>query len=95
MLLWGVDFLMEEAKKAGIDGQLIVVGASDFGRGPFYNGDGDGAGKDHWPITSLFAMGPGIAGGRSRRRHDRGSARATRACRARSRWSTAWKAPTA
>jgi uncharacterized protein (DUF1501 family) len=64
MLLFGIDFLMEEAKKAGIDGQLIVLAASDFGRGPFYNGDGDGAGKDHWPITSMFAMGPGIAGGR-------------------------------
>ena len=38
--------------------------ASDFGRGPFYNDDGEGAGKDHWPITSAFAMGPGIAGDR-------------------------------
>jgi uncharacterized protein (DUF1501 family) len=64
MLLWGIDFLMEEAKKAGIDGQLIVLAASDFGRGPFYNGTSAGAGKDHWPITSMFAMGPGIAGGR-------------------------------
>lgn len=63
-LLFGIHFLMEEAKAAGIDGQLVVVAASDFGRGPFYNDDGDGAGKDHWPITSLFAMGPGIAGGR-------------------------------
>jgi hypothetical protein len=63
-LLFGIDFLMEEAKTAGLDGQLIVLVASDFGRGPFYNDDNDGAGKDHWPITSMFAMGPGIAGNR-------------------------------
>ncbi len=64
ILLWGIDFLMQEAAKAGIDQNLIVVVTSDFGRGPFYNDDGGGAGKDHWPITSLLAMGPGIAGNR-------------------------------
>lgn len=63
-LLWGIDFLMEQARAAGIDGQLVVVACSDFGRGPFYNGTGTGSGKDHWPITSAFALGAGIAGGR-------------------------------
>jgi uncharacterized protein (DUF1501 family) len=47
-----------------LGGNVVVVAASDFGRGPFYNGDGDGAGKDHWPVTSMFAMGPGIPGNR-------------------------------
>ena len=63
-LLAGVDFLMTEAAKVGLDGQLIVVLNSDFARGPGYNGDSIYAGKDHWPITSAMAMGPGIAGGR-------------------------------
>lgn len=62
-LLFGIDYLMTLAQ-AELGGNLIMVAASDFGRGPFYNGDGDGAGKDHWPVTSVFAMGPGIAGNR-------------------------------
>lgn len=62
-LLFGIDYLMTLAQ-AELGGNLIMVAASDFGRGPFYNGDGDGAGKDHWPVTSIFAMGPGIPGNR-------------------------------
>lgn len=62
-LLFGIDYLMTLAQTE-LGGNLIMLAASDFGRGPFYNGDGDGAGKDHWPVTSMFAMGPGIAGGR-------------------------------
>jgi uncharacterized protein (DUF1501 family) len=62
-LLFGIDYLMTLAD-AELGGNLVMIATSDFGRGPFYNGDGDGAGKDHWPVTSLFAMGPGIAGGR-------------------------------
>jgi len=38
---------------------------SDFGRGPHYNGAGDGGGKDHWPITTVLLIGPGIRGGRT------------------------------
>ena len=62
-LLFGIDYLMTLAQTE-LGGNLIMVAASDFGRGPFYNGDGAGAGKDHWPVTSVFAMGPGIAGNR-------------------------------
>lgn len=62
-LLFGIDYLMTLANTE-LGGNLIMVAASDFGRGPFYNGDGDGAGKDHWPVTSVFAIGPGISGDR-------------------------------
>lgn len=62
-LLFGIDYLMTLAN-AELGGNLVMVAASDFGRGPFYNGDGAGSGKDHWPVTSVFAMGPGIPGDR-------------------------------
>lgn len=61
VMLEGVDFIMEEAERAGIADRVIMVMASDFGRTPTYNG---GAGKDHWPITSLMCMGNGIPGNR-------------------------------
>jgi uncharacterized protein (DUF1501 family) len=60
-LLDGVDFLMQEAERMGIRDRVVVVVGSDFGRTPGYNG---GNGKDHWSITSMMAMGPGITGGR-------------------------------
>jgi uncharacterized protein (DUF1501 family) len=63
-LLRAVDYLMEEAQGQGLAGSLNVVVGSDFGRGPGYNGTGQGSGKDHWPITSMMAMGPAFAGGR-------------------------------
>ena len=63
-LLAGVDFIMEEAQRLGLQDRLFVVATSDFGRGPHYNGTNDGSGKDHWPIGSMFAMGPGIVGDR-------------------------------
>lgn len=63
--LWkGIDFLIAEADAAGVLGQLYIVVASDFGRGPTYNSEYDSAGKDHWPITSMLVAGPGIAGNR-------------------------------
>jgi uncharacterized protein (DUF1501 family) len=43
---------------------LVIVVTSDFARGPEYNSSNDGAGKDHWPITSVLLLGPGIRGGR-------------------------------
>ncbi len=61
-LLGLIDFVMEESIRVALEGQVVVVACSDFARGPFYNGDNGGAGKDHWPITSMFAMGPGITG---------------------------------
>lgn len=57
----GVDFLMEEAERQGVADRVVVVVGSDFGRTPGYNSDN---GKDHWSITSMMLMGPGIAGNR-------------------------------
>jgi len=63
-LLGGINFLMDQAAALGLGDNLIVIVGSDFGRGPQYNGTNDGAGKDHWPVTTVLAMGPGIAGNR-------------------------------
>lgn len=63
-LLGGVNYILDEIAAQGLDGKVFVVVASDFGRGPHYNESGDYAGKDHWPITSMFAVGPGIVGNR-------------------------------
>lgn len=57
----GVGFIMDEAARQGIADKVIVVVGSDFARTPWYN---DGNGKDHWSITSMMMMGPGIRGGR-------------------------------
>jgi uncharacterized protein (DUF1501 family) len=63
-LLAGIDFLISGAELAGIMDRMYIVVGSDFGRGPLYNSDRDNAGKDHWPITSMLVMGPGIPGDR-------------------------------
>lgn len=63
-LLGGLNYIFDEITAQGLDGKVFVVVASDFGRGPHYNGTGQGSGKDHWPITSLIAAGPGIQGNR-------------------------------
>jgi hypothetical protein len=61
--LWqGVDYALEEAERQGVGDKVIVVVGSDFGRTPRYN---DGNGKDHWSITSMVLMGPGITGNRT------------------------------
>ncbi len=52
----GIDYLWDEATRRGIDDKLVVLISSDFGRTPLYN---DGAGKDHWPITSTIIMSQG------------------------------------
>jgi len=54
-----VSFLWEEAERQGVADKLTVLMCSDFGRTPQYNGN---AGKDHWSITSMIAMGAGIPG---------------------------------
>lgn len=59
-LLGGIDYLMTYAEQQGLADQIVVVVGSDFARTP-YN---DQNGKDHHPITSVFAMGPGIPGDR-------------------------------
>jgi hypothetical protein len=63
-ILGGINFVMDQAAAMGLADRLYVVAGSDFGRGPHYNGTGTGAGKDHWPVTSVLAMGPGIQGNR-------------------------------
>ncbi|MCB9664582.1 MAG: DUF1501 domain-containing protein [Alphaproteobacteria bacterium] len=60
-LVNGITYAMDEAERRGIADKVIVVVGSDFARTPYYN---DGNGKDHWSITSMMMMGPGIRGGR-------------------------------
>jgi hypothetical protein len=60
-LLYGIDKIMTEIKAQGLDGKVIVAIGSDFGRTPGYNAQN---GKDHWNITSMMFMGPGIPGGK-------------------------------
>ena len=60
-LIDGVNFLWETATAAGIADRLTIVVGSDFGRTPQYNA---GKGKDHWNVTSVLAMGAGVAGNR-------------------------------
>jgi hypothetical protein len=57
----GANFAMQEAERMGIADKVAIVMGSDFGRTPGYN---NGNGKDHWPISSMMMMGPGIPGNR-------------------------------
>ena len=60
--IWeGVDQSMTFADTLGVTDNVYVVIGSDFGRTPGYN---EGNGKDHWNITSMMMMGPGITGNR-------------------------------
>ena len=58
-LIDGVDHLMQELDRLGIRDKTTVLISSDFGRTPYYNG---GNGKDHWPVTSMMALGMGVTG---------------------------------
>lgn len=60
-LLRMVSFLWAEAARQGVEDKLVVLMSSDFGRSPGYNGN---AGKDHWSVSSMIAMGNGIPGDR-------------------------------
>lgn len=60
MLLGGIDYLMTYAAAQGLGDKTFVLVGSDFGRSPYNDRDG----KDHHPISSFFAMGPGIPGDR-------------------------------
>lgn len=64
-LLGATGFVLDELKRNGLDKKTYVIVTSDFGRGPSYNGEGAGSGKDHWPITSVLAFGPKIPGNRA------------------------------
>ncbi len=60
-LLVGVDQLMDRVDAMGLRDRVVVMVGSDFGRTPQYNPQN---GKDHWSVTSMLLMGPGIRGGR-------------------------------
>ncbi len=61
IVLEGIDWILQEAERQQVADRVILVVGSDFGRTPGYNRNN---GKDHWPITSMMMMGPGIAGNR-------------------------------
>ncbi len=63
-LLTGIGGLLDVIEAEGMTDSIYVIVGSDFGRTPHYNGENDGSGKDHWPVTSYLAMGPGIEGDR-------------------------------
>lgn len=60
-LFEGVDVIMQEAEDQGVADRVFIAMGSDFGRSPGYN---DGNGKDHWGVSSMIFMGPGITGNR-------------------------------
>ncbi len=57
-LLGIVDFVIAEAERQGLSERVVIVVGSEFGRGPYYNGTGTDAGKDHWANTSAFVVVP-------------------------------------
>jgi uncharacterized protein (DUF1501 family) len=63
-LLTGLGGLLDQIDQSGLADRVTVLVGSDFGRTPWYNADGAGGGKDHWPVTSYLVMGPGIEGNR-------------------------------
>ncbi len=60
-MLYGIDQIMQELQRQALDSKVVVIVGSDFGRTPAYNAQN---GKDHWNITSMMFMGPGITGNR-------------------------------
>lgn len=60
-LVSGLNAILEEADRQGIADRIILVVGSDFARTPWYN---ETNGKDHWSITSMLFLGPGIRGNR-------------------------------
>jgi uncharacterized protein (DUF1501 family) len=57
-LFAGIDAAYEMAENfTETAGKVRYIAGSDFGRTPRYN---DGNGKDHWSVTSMVMMGPGI-----------------------------------
>lgn len=61
MILSAIDYLMEQAETLQIRDKIVLMAGSDFGRTPKYNKDN---GKDHWSVSSMMFMGPGITGNR-------------------------------
>ena len=61
--LAGIDDLLCKAEALEIRDKLVVIIQSEMGRTPNYN-NGNGNGKDHWSISSIMFLGPGIGGNR-------------------------------
>ncbi len=59
--LAGIDDLLRKAEDLQIRDKLVVIIQSEMGRTPNYN---NGHGKDHWSISSIMFLGPGISGNR-------------------------------
>ena len=59
--LAGIDDLLCKAEALEIRDKLVVIIQSEMGRTPNYN---NGNGKDHWSISSIMFLGPGIVGNR-------------------------------
>ena len=57
----GLMAILDEAERHDLADRVVIVVGSDFARTPWYN---DGNGKDHWSVSSMMMMGPGIRGGR-------------------------------
>ena len=62
-------YTLLRAQQLGLRDKLYVLVTSDFGRTPKYN---TGNGKDHWNVTSVLLVGPGIRGGRAIGKTDEG-----------------------
>jgi uncharacterized protein (DUF1501 family) len=57
----GIDLVIGQAEAFGVADSVVFSIGSDFGRGPLYNAQN---GKDHYSITSMMFMGPGIPQGK-------------------------------
>lgn len=55
-LLYGVDYVIQEAIAGGLYGDMLIMVGSDFGRGKGYNGVNATDGKDHWPVSSAMFL---------------------------------------
>ncbi len=49
----GITYVWDTAEELGLADRLTLFVTSDFGRTPHYN---NGAGKDHWPVSSALFM---------------------------------------
>ncbi|MCP4500013.1 MAG: DUF1501 domain-containing protein [Deltaproteobacteria bacterium] len=60
-----VDYTVTSLKAPGLWDRTVMLICSDFSRTIYNKPVGDPLrGKDHWPVTSLMAMGRGIPGGK-------------------------------
>ncbi len=64
-LLDAIDYTARTLQTLGLADRATLVMGADFARTIYNDTPANSArGKDHWPITSLMAMGAGVSGGR-------------------------------